>query len=194
MPPVQFTADVHDAVARGVVNLTFRRWSRPQAKVGGRYRVGAVDVEVDDIDVVPWSSVTAREARRCGFVDREALRKIAAHSGPIDDDTMLYRIEFHTVGAHVAPAPVVVTPDRIAATVQKLDGIDRRSKHGAWTRTVLRLIGERPGTVSTELADLCDRPRPEFKADVRKLKALGLTESLEVGYRLTALGQAITRA
>jgi hypothetical protein len=33
--------------------------------------------------------------------------------------------------------------------------------------------------------------RPPFKINVRKLKELGLTESLEVGYRLSALGKAL---
>lgn len=33
-----------------------------------------------------------------------------------------------------------------------------------------------------------------FKANVRKLKELGLTESLEVGYRLSARGRALLDA
>jgi hypothetical protein len=41
-----------------------------------------------------------------------------------------------------------------------------------------------------DLADACGRERLDFKLDVRKLKALGLTESLSVGYRLSPRGAA----
>jgi hypothetical protein len=92
---VHFARETQPGVADGRVDLTFRLWSRPQAKVGGRYRVGAVTIEVDDMEMVPFGTVTETEARRAGSVDREALRAITAHAGPVDDDTLVYRIEFH---------------------------------------------------------------------------------------------------
>jgi hypothetical protein len=64
-------------------------------KVGGRYRVGAVTIEVDEMELVPFGTVTAAEAKRSGYADRESLRAITAHAGPIDDDTLVYRIAFH---------------------------------------------------------------------------------------------------
>ena len=68
-------------------------------KVGGRYAIGASRFEVDDIELVPFSSVTAADIRKSGEKDRETLRARAAHSGPITDDTLVYRIEFHVVRA-----------------------------------------------------------------------------------------------
>lgn len=191
---MQFTAGAHAGVADGSISVTFRRWQRSQVKVGGRYRVGAVFVEVDTIELVPFAAITPAEARRSGSPDREGLRVLAAHSGPIDDDTLLHRIEFHVVGPRETPPSRPVDAETIAATVAKLDRMDARSEHGPWTRRVLTLIGDLPGIVSTELAAAVARPRPEFKQDVRKLKRLGLTESLEVGYRLTPLGEAIAAA
>jgi hypothetical protein len=191
---MQFTQDAHEPVANGEVTLTFRLWKRPHAKVGGRYRVGAVVIEVERIDLVPFSSISAREVRRTGSPDRESLRARAAHAGPIDDDTLLYRIEFRVVDVARRVAPVAASSESIAATAAKLDAMDHRSAAGPWTRAVLALIGANPGVVSTVLAETVGRPRAEFKQDVRKLKALGLTESLEVGYRLTALGEAIADA
>jgi hypothetical protein len=41
------------------------------------------------------------------------------------------------------------------------------------------------------LAEEMAMPRPEFKTNVRKLKNLGLTESLDVGYRLSPRGQRV---
>ncbi len=81
----------------GAITLTVRRWSRPQVKVGGRYRVGTGLIEVDEIELVPFSSLDEADVRRCGETDRESVRRRAAHSGPIHDDTLLYRIEFHAV-------------------------------------------------------------------------------------------------
>jgi hypothetical protein len=94
---VHFARDTHEGIAEGRFDLTFRLWSRPQAKVGGRYRVGAVTIEVDEMELVPFGTVTAAEARRSGYSDREALRAITAHAGPVDDDTLVHRIEFHVV-------------------------------------------------------------------------------------------------
>jgi hypothetical protein len=66
--------------------------------VGGRYRVGAAQIEVDAVELLPFAAITAADVRRSGEPDREALRRRAAHAGPIGDDTLLYRVEFHTVG------------------------------------------------------------------------------------------------
>jgi hypothetical protein len=94
---VQFSAELRDDVASGDITVSFRLWSRPKAKVGGRYPVGPVVIEVDSIELVPFSSVTRADVRRTGEQDREELRRRAAHAGPIEDDTLIYRVEFHVV-------------------------------------------------------------------------------------------------
>ena len=94
---MEFSSDLRAGVLSGDITLTVRRWSRPQARVGGRYRVGNGLVEVDDIELVPFATIDASDVRRAGEADRETLRRRAAHSGPIADDTLLYRIEFHLV-------------------------------------------------------------------------------------------------
>ena len=95
---MQFSRELHDDIAAGELTLTFRLWQRPQAKVGGRYRVGYVQIEVDEMDLVPFSSISDADVRSAGEPDRETLRARAAHAGRIGDDTMLYRIAFHVVG------------------------------------------------------------------------------------------------
>jgi hypothetical protein len=94
---VQFSVDLRDRVADGSITLSYRLWSRPKVKVGGVYRSGSVRVEVDDIDLVPFSSITDDDLARTGEPDLESLRRRAAHAGPIDDETLLYRVEFHVV-------------------------------------------------------------------------------------------------
>ena len=95
---MQFSREIRDDVAAGDITLTVRLWTRPKAKVGGRYSIGSAKVEVDTIDLVPFASLTASDIRKTGEPDRETLRRRAAHAGPIDDDTLVYRIEFHVVG------------------------------------------------------------------------------------------------
>ena len=96
---MQFSRELRNDVLAGEVTLTVRRWTRPQVKRGGRYRVGPGEIEVDAIEHVPFAAITAEEVRRAGEPDRETLRRRAAHAGPIDEDTLVYRIEFHAVEA-----------------------------------------------------------------------------------------------
>ena len=94
---MQFSAELREAVAAGEITVSYRLWSRPQVKVGGRYRTASVVIEVDDIELVPFSSITAEDLALTGETDIEALRRRAAHAGPISDDTLVYRVEFHVV-------------------------------------------------------------------------------------------------
>ena len=94
---MQFSPELRDRVADGSITVSYRLWSRPKVKVGGRYRSGTVTIEVDDLELLPFSSIGADDLARTGEPDREALRARAAHAGPIDDDTLLYRVEFHVV-------------------------------------------------------------------------------------------------
>lgn len=87
-------------MADGTITVSYRLWTRPQVKVGGRYRSGPVEIEIDEMELLPFSSITGEDLARTGEPDLEALRRRAAHAGPIDDDTMLYRIEFHVADQH----------------------------------------------------------------------------------------------
>jgi hypothetical protein len=94
---VEFSRELRPDVLSGDVTVTFRLWRRPKVKAGGRYRVGTGQVEVDAIELVPFASIDEADLRRSGETDLESLRRRAAHAGPIRDDTLLYRIEFHIV-------------------------------------------------------------------------------------------------
>jgi len=94
---VQFSKELQDDIAAGDITVTFRLWRRRQVKVGGRYRVGRVEIEVESMDVIPFAAITATDVRLAGEPDRETLRRRAAHAGPISDDTPVYRIAFHVV-------------------------------------------------------------------------------------------------
>ncbi len=94
---MHFSPELRDDVASGRITLSFRLWQRPKVKVGGQYVAHGARIEIDSMEMVPFSSVTPADVRRCGEKNREALRARTAHAGPVDDDTLVYRIEFHIV-------------------------------------------------------------------------------------------------
>ena len=99
---MQFSAELREAVASGGITVSIRLWRRPQVKRGGRYATAGVLIEIDALDMLPFAAVTADDVRQSGEHDRESLRARAAHAGPIGDDTLIYRVEFHVVDQ---PAP-----------------------------------------------------------------------------------------
>ena len=95
---MEFSKELRDDVIAGDITVSFRLWRRPKVKAGGRYPVGSGCIEVDSVELLPFAAVTAADVRRAGEPDRETLRRRAAHAGPITEDTLLYRVEFHVVG------------------------------------------------------------------------------------------------
>ena len=94
---MQFSADLRERVADGTITVSYRLWSRPKVKVGGVYRSGSVVLEVDEMKLLPFSSITDEDLARTGDPDLETLRGRTAHASPVHDDTLVYRVEFHVV-------------------------------------------------------------------------------------------------
>jgi hypothetical protein len=65
---------------------------------------------------------------------------------------------------------------------------------GPWTSETLDLIGKHPRVAASRLAARVGRETAPFKADVVKLKRLGLTQSFEVGYEISPRGRAFLAA
>lgn len=94
---MEFSKELREDVLAGEITVSIRLWSRPQVKAGGRYRITNGQIEVDSVELVPFSVIDDDDVRRSGEADRESLRQRAAHAGPIGDDTLVYRVEFHVV-------------------------------------------------------------------------------------------------
>ena len=187
-----FTQDAVPGLADGTITVTFRNWKRPQAKVGGRFHKGDLWFEVDAVTVVPVSSITRADARRAGEEDVAGVLQRLRHPDPAAE---VFRITFHRIEPAGPPVEDAdLTPDDVAEITQRLDRLDGAGPAGAWTRPTLALIRTHPGVVSTTLAETLGRERLALKADVRKLKRLGLTLSLEVGYELSPRGHAFLDA
>ena len=94
---MHFSKELREAVVTGDITVSFRLRRQAKVKVGGRYRVGPGFIEVDSLEMVPFSAISPADLRSSGERSREDLRRRAAHAGPIEDDTWLYRVEFHVV-------------------------------------------------------------------------------------------------
>ena len=177
-------------IADGSITLTFRRWRRCQAVAGRRYRTAGGIIEVERVDVISAPSISDPEARRSGYPSAAAV--VGDLRG--DESTPIYRVQFHLVDepdprAELAATAMLTSDDR-AEIDRRLDRLDRASSHGPWTRAVLDVISARPATRAADLAASFGRETQTFKLDVRKLKNLGLTISLERGYELSPRGAA----
>lgn len=94
---MRFSPELREGVAGGDITVSIRLWQRPKVRVGRRYESDGFQIEIDSVEVLPFSAVTADDVSRSGESDRELLRKRAAHAGPVDEHTLVYRIEFHVV-------------------------------------------------------------------------------------------------
>lgn len=178
--------DTLDGIRAGRIALAFRRWKRPTVKTGGTLRTSIGVLAIDAVEATTLAAVTETDARKAGYPGRDDL--VAALRG---HDGTVYRIVLRYQGEdpRAALRQTSLDADALSAVAARLDRLDRASRRGPWTRAVLRLIGDRPGIVARELAALRGEDRDPFKANVRKLKELGLTESLDVGYRLSERGR-----
>lgn len=179
--------------ADGSITLTFRRWRAPRAVAGHRHRVAGGMIEIDGVSEVEPESITEAEATRAGYPSVAAV--LADLRG--DPDQRLFRVAFHHVGADPRTALAAsdrLTDDQLAELDKRLARLDAASRHGPWTAATMAAIATKPGVRAGDLAEDLGRERDPFKTDVRKLKNLGLTLSLEVGYMLSPRGVAYRRA
>ena len=185
--------EVLQGIVDGRVELAFRCWERPRVRVGTRLRTFVGLVEVLAVDQVKVEEITEEEALLAGSASLEELVEVVAvwsHKGPV------HRVRLRFAG----PDPRIelrkddrLSPEDLAKLRARLERMDRPAAE-PWTRKVLELISTSPGTRAADLAEQLGRETLPFKRDVRKLKELGLTESLEVGYRLSPRGAALLAA
>lgn len=180
-----FRHDILQGIAEGRVTLAFRRWRRAPPVDGSTLRSPVGVLCLDRVTSVDEGDITPEDVSRTGMTV-EKLRASIAGEGT------LFRIELRLAGADPRVALRERLPDHaeLEVVAVKLARIDSASET-PWTTPYLQLIVERPGTVSHALARQADVDVATFKRRVRRLKELGLTESLEVGYRLSPRGRAV---
>lgn len=175
-------------IAAGRVDLAFRRWRRPTVKVGTRLRTAVGLVEIRALSVVDPSAITDTDARRAGYGTRAALLSALARI----PEGLLYRVALRSAGPdpRIALRAELPSDREMVSLLAEIATADRR-RGGQRVLTILQLIADRPAVRAADLAARLGRETRSFKADVRRLKEMGLTESLDVGYRLSPRGRAV---
>jgi biotin operon repressor len=187
---VQFEPRLRNGLHDGSITVAFRRWRRAQVVAGRQYRTGLGMVAVESIEVITPDKITRALARDAGFPDADE-----AHADLRGDPELpLYCIRFRALdGADPRDelaATAALSESESAAIAARLARMDTASKRGPWTAEVLALIAAHPAVSSAVLAENIGWERRDFKLHVRRLKALGLTISLDVGYRISPRGAA----
>jgi len=178
-----------EGIQSGKITLIFRRWKKAGVKKGGTQMTQLGVVGIDDVKVVSENEITDRDAKKAGYGSKSELLEQM-----YDRDEDIYKIKVHWVGED--PRKALRTNDKLTKKdideiIGKLGRLDQNSQRGNWTRLYLQMIHDQPNTHAAILAGQIGLTIPTFKPWVRKLKALGLTESLRPGYRLSPRGQKV---
>ena len=177
-----------EAIAAGRVTVAFRRWRRPTVRPGGTLLTAIGVLSIDDVSPVDLDEITESDAMASGHKDLKSLRGMLSKHA----NGTVYRIALH----HAGPDPRISLREALPS-VAELEQLrsqmmrwDASSSSGPWSQPVLKLLRRNPGVRAADLAASVGLDTRRFKANVRKLKSLGLTESLAIGYRLSPRGDA----
>lgn len=184
---------IAEGVAAGTVTQAFRRWPIPRVREGGTQRTVAGVVLFDSVEPAPIASLTEDDARAAGARSLAALVK--ALGEPNGHPVFRVRLSYAGPDPRVAlRADADLSPEQLAGILASMARLDRASRIGPWTRTTLELVAAHPARRAPDLAQMVGRETAPFKLDVRKLKNLGLTQSLAVGYLISPRGEAVLHA
>jgi hypothetical protein len=185
-----FSSATLASIAAGDVTLAFRRWRVARVHPGSTVRTGIGVIGITDVVAIDLQDITADEAHQAGFPTLRALIDELERSR----DGQLYRIGLRFAGDDPRIALRMhdeLSEDERDELLHKVRALGARSSGGAWAGPALRLIESHPATRAAKLAGMMGMETHRFKTRVRQLKELGLTESLEIGYRLSPRGRAV---
>lgn len=186
-----FQQRVLEGIRVGSITLAFRRWRRPSVRAGGTLLTPVGELTISSLSPVALSDISKADARRAGYESLDELHAALRER----TEGEIYRIELGPLG----PDPRItlratdsLTEDDTQDLVARLKRLDDHASR-PWTLRTLEVIRSRPGVRAGDLCFALHQDKDTFKLNVRKLKALGLTESLEVGYKLSPRGLALLR-
>src|SRR5690242_8956159 len=122
---------VAHAVREGSASLAFRRWTKPEVKVGSTFLTPAGLIRVEEVTEVDSAAITDEDAALAGWASADRLRA----KFPDDGSRTTFRIRLTWAGED--PRHELrergLTDEDVAALDTKLDRLDRASSHGPWT-------------------------------------------------------------
>jgi hypothetical protein len=187
-----FAGSDRDGVAEGRITTAYRRWAEARVVEGRIYRTNAGRIEIESVRQVNPDLIADNDADVIA-ADRQNAKDVRRRLRG-NEDWPTFLVKFHLVEGpdprEELAASADLSPDELEDLKARLAKLDELSRHGAWTTDTLHLIQSKPAIRAADLAASLNRETPGFKLDVRKLKNLGLTYSLETGYELSPRGAA----
>lgn len=187
-------SDVLEKIKAAEISVVFRKWRKAGVKAGGTQLTQAGLIGIDSVDIIEEKNITEQDARDAGAASREGLLEMLAKD---QREGALYRIRVRYIGEDPRIAlrnEDSLTGEELSPLLGKLAKMDAASKRGPWTLAYLQMIHDMPATHAIVLARSIGLDNTIFKPQVRKLKALGLTISLPVGYQLSPRGKKVLEA
>ncbi len=181
-------AELH-AIKSGTQTRVYRRWKRPGVKTGGTLKTSIGLLAIDRVTPIERDRITARDAKQAGH---DSLPELLALLDAREGD--LYRIDVRYAGTDPRiklRENDTLEPQALQALLAALARLDKASKTGPWTKTVLKAIERNPHVAAVTLATRTGYEKEWLKLNIRKLKNLGLTISHEPGYELSPRGKAL---
>jgi hypothetical protein len=145
---------------------------------------------IEEVREIDADDLSEEDAIAAGYDSAQALLSDLRKR----PDGTLYRIALSLSGddpREALRARDHLEGDELAEMTAQLERLDQAARTGAWTMKCLNLIGERDGGTAAQLAEGMGLDKARTKQRVRRLKDLGLTESLQTGYRLSNRGRAL---
>lgn len=170
-----------ERIIAGEISVVFRVWKRPTVKTGGTLKTRKGVLSIIKVEQIDRSKVSAKDIKNAGLTSREELCEI-------DREGDFYKI---TV-AHAGEDPRIALRQNVDK--KELENVcDKLRNMGQWTTQFLQMIHDQPNVHAQILADSIELEKLKFKAKVRRLKTLGLTESLRPGYKLSLRGEKVLK-
>ena len=181
--------EVLEKIKSGEIEFVFRRWKRPTVKTGGTLKTRKGLLDIIEVEQFSESKITSKDALLAGFESRKSLiEMLKGREGEI------FRIKVRYGGED----PRVALRRKTRFSKKELEEIrelferwNKSKVFGEWPLKYLKMIRDQPNTHAQILADSLGLQKNRFKGQVRKLKELGLTESLRPGYKLSPRGEKL---
>jgi DNA-binding transcriptional ArsR family regulator len=185
-----FKSAILEKIRAGGVTLAFRRWRKPSVRAGGSLRTAVGVLAIDRVRRVDPEAISDEDAKRAGYASRRALISELENGreGAVYEIALRWSREDPRVALRDAEE---IGAGELESLVRQLAALDAQSRAGDWTGNVLQLIGSREGITAGEIAERLGMEKLALKQKIRRLKELGLTESLRSGYRLSRRGTVL---
>jgi hypothetical protein len=185
-----FRAKFLEGIRAGTVTLAFRRWRRPSVRGGGTLLTAVGQLCIGSVEQVTLDAISEADALRAGYESRDDLLDEIQRGR----EGVIYRVEIGPLlpDPRIALREMRVGDDgELQNLKSRLSRLDARATEGAWTFRTLEVLSSHAGIRAGDMCGLVGQEKERFKLNVRKLKNLGLTESLGTGYRLSPWGEAL---